>query len=30
MMKGSMSTDIGIITINHEVIEKYAGSMAIE
>ena len=30
MMKGSMSTDLGIITINPEVIAKYAGSMAIE
>ena len=29
-MKGSMSTDLGIITINPEVIAKYAGSMAIE
>ena len=30
MMKGSMNTDLGIITINPEVIAKYAGSMAIE
>ena len=30
MMKGSMSTNLGIITINPEVIAKYAGSMAIE
>ena len=30
MMKASMSTDLGIITINPEVIAKYAGSMAIE
>ena len=29
-MKGSMSTDLGIITINPEVIAKYAGSVAIE
>lgn len=28
--EGSMSTDLGIITINPEVIAKYAGSMAIE
>ena len=27
MMKGSMSTDLGIITINPDVIAKYAGSM---
>ena len=30
MMKGSMSTDLGIITINPEVIAKYAGSVAVE
>ena len=30
MMKGSMSTDLGIITINPEVIAKYAGSLAVE
>lgn len=29
-MKGSMSTDLGIITIDPEVIEKYAGSVAVE
>ena len=29
-MKGSMSTDLGIITINPEVIAKYAGSVAVE
>ena len=29
MMKGSMSTDLGIITINPEVIAKYAGSVAV-
>ena len=28
-MKGSMSTDLGIITINPEVIAKYAGSVAV-
>ena len=26
-MKGSMSTDLGIITVNPEVIAKYAGSV---
>lgn len=30
MMKGSMSTDLGIITVNPDVIAKYAGSVAIE
>ena len=30
MMKGSMSTDMGIITIHPEVIAKYAGSVAVE
>ena len=30
MMKGSMSTDLGIITINPDVISKYAGSVAVE
>lgn len=30
MMKGSMSTDLGRITINPEVIAKYAGSVAVE
>ena len=30
MMKGSMSTDLGIITINPDVIAKYAGSVAVE
>ena len=29
-MKGSMSTDLGIITINPEVIAQYAGSVAVE
>ena len=29
-MKGSMSTDLGIITIDPEVIAKYAGSVADE
>lgn len=29
-MKGSMSTDLGIITIAPEVIAKYAGSVAVE
>ena len=29
-MKGSISTDLGIITINPEVIAKYAGSVAVE
>lgn len=29
-MKGSMSTDLGIITINPDVIAKYAGSVAVE
>ena len=28
-MKGSMSTDLGIITVNPEVIAKYAGSVAV-
>lgn len=30
MMKGSVSTDLGIITINPDVIAKYAGSVAVE
>ena len=30
MMKGSMTTDLGIITINPDVIAKYAGSVAVE
>ena len=30
MMKGSMSTDLGIITVNPDVIAKYAGSVAVE
>ena len=30
MMKGSMSTDLGIITVSPEVIAKYAGSVAVE
>ena len=29
-MKGSMSTDLGIITIDPEVIAKYEGSVAVE
>ena len=29
-MKGSMSTDLGIITVHPEVIAKYAGSVAVE
>ena len=29
-MKGSMSTDLGIITIDPEVIAKYAGSVSFE
>ncbi|MCI7180902.1 MAG: Asp23/Gls24 family envelope stress response protein [Schaedlerella sp.] len=29
-MKGSMSTDLGIITINPDVIARYAGSVAVE
>lgn len=29
-MKGSVSTDLGIITINPEVIAKYAGAVAVE
>ena len=29
-MKGSMSTDLGIITIDPEVIAKFAGSVAVE
>ena len=29
-MKGSMSNDLGIITIDLEVIAKYAGSVAVE
>ena len=28
-MKGSMSTDLGIITIDPEVIAKYAGSVEV-
>lgn len=27
MMKGSMSTDLGIITVSPDVIAKYAGSI---
>ena len=30
MMKGSMTTDLGIITVNPDVIAKYAGSVAVE
>ena len=29
-MKGSMSTDLGIVTIDPEVIAKYEGSVAVE
>ncbi|MCB7303439.1 Asp23/Gls24 family envelope stress response protein [Bariatricus massiliensis] len=29
-MKGSMSTDLGIITIDQDVIAKYAGTVAVE
>ena len=29
-MKGSMSTDLGIITVSPEVIAKYAGTVAVE
>ena len=29
-MKGSMSTDLGIIPVNPEVIAKYAGTVAVE
>ena len=29
-MKGCVSTDLGIITINPDVIAKYAGSVAVE
>ncbi len=29
-MKGSMSTDMGIITVSTEVIAKYAGTVAVE
>ena len=29
-MKGRMSTDLGIITVNPEVIAKYAGTVAVE
>ena len=29
-MKGSMSTDLGIITISPDVIAKYAGTVAVE
>ena len=29
-MKGSMTTDLGIITIGPEVIAKYAGTVAVE
>ena len=29
-MKGSMSTDLGIISVNPEVIAKYAGTVAVE
>ena len=29
-MKGCVSTDLGIITIDHEVIAKYAGTVEVE
>ena len=29
-MKGSMSTDLGFITVDLDVIAKYAGSVAVE
>ena len=29
-MKGCMSTDLGIVTIDPEVIAKYAGTVAVE
>lgn len=29
-MKGSMSTDLGIITVSPEVLAKYAGTVAVE
>lgn len=29
-MKGSMTTDLGVITIDPEVISRYAGSVAVE
>ena len=29
-MKGSMSTDLGTITVNSDVIAKYAGTVAVE
>ncbi|MDD3360994.1 MAG: Asp23/Gls24 family envelope stress response protein [Hespellia sp.] len=29
-MKGSMSTNLGIITVNPDVLAKYAGSVAVE
>ena len=29
-MKGCMSTDLGIITVDQEVIAKYAGTVAVE
>lgn len=29
-MRGSMSTDLGIVTVNPEVLAKYAGSVAVE
>ena len=29
-MKGSMTTDLGIITIEPEVVAKYAGTVAVE
>ena len=29
-MKGSMTTDLGVITIDTEVVAKYAGTVAVE
>lgn len=29
-MKGSMSTDLGIVTVDPDVVAKYAGSVAVE
>ena len=29
-MKGSMTTDLGVITIEPEVVAKYAGTVAVE
>lgn len=29
-MKGTMSTDLGVITVDQDVIAKYAGTVAVE